>query len=115
MNVLLGTLIALVTTILTWKGVLSMRSEMYDILYFASLTNFVLFFFNLVPAPPLDGGWVAEGLMPYKYKSTFEEYARYGPFVVLAVALISPLNKIFLIPAQFCTEHVYSVFGSLFG
>jgi Zn-dependent protease len=115
MNVLLGTLIALVHNILAWKGVISPTSEMHKVLYFAALTNFVLFFFNLVPAPPLDGGHVAEGLMPYKHRSKFHEYARFGPFVVMAVALISPLNKIFLIPAQFCTEHVYSVFGSLFG
>jgi len=115
MNVLLGTVIALVHTILLWKGVVVASGEISKILLFAAMTNYVLFFFNLVPAPPLDGGHVAEGLMPYKQRSTFHQYARFGPFVVMAVALIPQLAQIFLIPAQFCTEHVYKAFGSLFG
>ena len=114
MNVVLGTIIALVHVILQWKGV-ALTGDVHKILYFAALTNFVLFFFNLVPAPPLDGGHVAEGLMPYKQRTKFEQYARFGPFVVMAVALIPQLAQIFLIPAQFCTEHVYKLFGSLFG
>ena len=81
----------------------------------ASETNFVLFFFNLIPAPPLDGGHVAEGLMPYKKRAAFHAYARFGPFVVMAVAMIPQLAQIFVIPAQFCTEHVYKVSHALFG
>ena len=115
MNVLLGTVIALVNTILLWKGVLEPRGQMDTILHFAAGTNFVLFFFNLVPAPPLDGGHVAEGLMPYKHRSTFEQFARFGPFVVMAVAMIPPIAQIFLIPAEFCTNHVYKLFSTLFG
>ena len=115
MNVVLGTLIALVHTILLWRHVLVPTSEISTVLLFATMTNFILFFFNLVPAPPLDGGHVAEGLMPYKHRATFEQYARFGPFVVMAVALIPQLAQIFVIPAQFCTEHVYKLFGSLFG
>jgi Zn-dependent protease len=115
MNVVLGTLLALVHTILLWKSVMTTSSEISIVLHFAATTNFVLFFFNLIPAPPLDGGHVAEGLMPYKHRSKFEEYARFGPFVVMAVAMIPPFAKIFLIPAQFCTEHVYKLFGLIFG
>jgi Zn-dependent protease len=115
MNVVLGTVIALVHTILIWKHVIDPTSEINKVLLFAAMTNFVLFFFNLVPAPPLDGGHVAEGLMPYKQRTKFEHYARFGPFVVMAVALIPQLAQIFVIPAQFCTEHVYKLFGSLFG
>ena len=84
-------------------------------LHFVVGTNFILFFFNLVPAPPLDGGHVAQGLMPYKYRSHFDEYARFEPFVVMAVVLIPQLAQIFVIPAQFCTDHVYKLFMMLFG
>jgi Zn-dependent protease len=115
MNVVLGTVLALVHTILLWKGVITSASEVSIVLGFAVVTNFVLFFFNLIPAPPLDGGHVAEGLMSYKHRSKFEEYARFGPFVVMAVAMIPAIAKIFLIPAQFCAEHVYKLFGLIFG
>jgi Zn-dependent protease len=114
MNVLLGTLIAVVQAILGAKHVIPINGQVDQILGFASMTNFVLFFFNLIPAPPLDGGHVAEHLMPYKYRATFESYAKYGPFVVMAVALIPQIAQIFLIPAQFCSEHVYKLVSHLF-
>jgi Zn-dependent protease len=88
---------------------------MDNILYFTVQTNFILFFFNLVPAPPLDGGQVAEGLMPYKHRKTFENYARFGPFVVMAVALIPQLAQIFRVPAHFVTTHLYHLLFSIFG
>ncbi|HEY3807872.1 MAG TPA: site-2 protease family protein [Kofleriaceae bacterium] len=113
MNVLLGTVIALVNVILLAKHVLAPQSQLNSILFFACVTNFVLFFFNLIPAPPLDGGHVAEGLTPYKHRAHYEAYAKYGPFVVMAVAFIPQLARIFLIPAQFCAEHVYNAFGHL--
>jgi Zn-dependent protease len=112
MNVLLGTLIAVVWAILDAKHMVGPKVD--EILGFASITNFVLFFFNLIPAPPLDGGHVAEHLVPYKHRGTFESYAKYGPFVVMAVALIPQIAQIFLIPAQFCSEHVYKLVAHLF-
>lgn len=115
MNVILGTLLAFVHIVLVSQSVLSPASELSSIFTFAVITNFVLFFFNLIPAPPLDGGHVVEGLLPYKHRAAFERYARFGPFVVLAVAMIPAVAKIFLVPALFCTEHVYKVFASLFG
>ena len=115
MNVVLGTVIALVHAILVSRHVLAPDSRMNGILAFACTTNFVLFFFNLIPAPPLDGGHVAESLTPYQHRSSYEAYAKYGPFVVMAIVFIPQLAQIFVIPAKFCAQHVYNAFGSLFG
>lgn len=115
MNVLLAVLIACIHTILITQGVIAPLGETSKILLFSVGTNFILFFFNLLPAPPLDGGHVAEGLMPYKHRSRFDAYARFGPFVIMAVALIPQLAQIFTIPATFCTEHLYSVMMRIFG
>jgi Zn-dependent protease len=114
MNILLGTVLALVRAILNARGVVPVGGQIDVILQFASFTNFLLFFFNLIPAPPLDGGHVAEHLVPYKHRGTFEAYAKYGPFVVMAVAMIPQIARIFIIPAQFCSEHVYNAFSHLF-
>jgi Zn-dependent protease len=111
MNVVLGTLIAVVHVLLVKQQVIQVTSEVSRILVFAVTTNFVLFFFNLVPAPPLDGGHVLEAFVPYRHRETFEQYARFGPFIVLAVAFIPTLAKIFLIPAYFCAEHLYGLLG----
>ncbi len=115
MNVVLAVIVACVHTLLRAQHVISPASELNKVLFFLVGTNFILFFFNLIPAPPLDGGHVAEGLMPYKHRSKFEQYARFGPFVVMAVALIPQIARIFVIPATFCTEHVYKLFQMLFG
>jgi Zn-dependent protease len=78
-------------------------------------TNFVLFFFNLLPVPPLDGGHIASAFMPYRYREKFDSYARFGPFVLLALLLIPPLRSIFLTPALWCAKHLYSGLGSIVG
>lgn len=111
MNVLLAVLISGVHAILLSQGVIDLYGQASFFFFFAVVTNFILFFFNLVPAPPLDGGHVAEGLMPYKHRSTFESYARYGPFVVMAVALIPVLSQVFRVPAAFCAENLYRLMG----
>lgn len=120
MNVVLGILLAVIHTVLVKEHVIALRAAdghvafASQIFFFAVGTNFILFFFNLVPAPPLDGGHVAEGMMPYKHRASFEAYARFGPFIVMAVALIPQLAQIFTIPAGFVTQHLYDVLG-IFG
>jgi Zn-dependent protease len=114
MNLLLATVIALVHVILAQQGVLGPESQMHLILRFAVGTNFILFFFNLLPVPPLDGGHIAQAFMPYRHRAKFDEYARYGPFIVLGVLLIPQVRQVFVIPANWCTEHLTNLFVSIF-
>jgi Zn-dependent protease len=111
MNILLAVLIAGTHSILLATNTIDITGQASQIMFFAVGTNFILFFFNLVPAPPLDGGHVAEGLMPYKHRSRFETYARFGPFVVMAIVLIPQLAQIFVIPARFCQRGLYQLMG----
>ncbi|HEX5060109.1 MAG TPA: site-2 protease family protein [Kofleriaceae bacterium] len=111
MNVVLAVLVAGIQSVLISQGVIDPFGRASQIMFIAVGTNFILFFFNLVPAPPLDGGHVAEGFMPYKHRSTFEQYARFGPFIVLAIAMISPLAQIFVIPAKFVASKLYLLMG----
>lgn len=120
MNLILATLIALTHTILLWQGVLPAvepgdKISVQHILFFAATTNFVLFFFNLLPVPPLDGGHIAQAFLPYKHRSKFDEVARYGPFIILAIMLIPVFRNAFLAPAMWCVQTLYSGFFSIFG
>lgn len=115
MNFLLGTLLALANAALVAGHVIERGGFVEQVVYFATNTNFVLFFFNLIPAPPLDGGHVAEHVTPYRHREKFYEYAKYGPIVVAAVACIPQIARIFLYPAVFCADHVRALFGHLFG
>lgn len=111
MNVVLAVLIAGVDSILLGQGVVAPGGDAHKIMLYAVGTNFILFFFNLVPAPPLDGGHVLGELMPYKRRDAYKEYARYGMFVVMAVAMIPVLAQIFVVPARFCTHGLYGLMG----
>jgi Zn-dependent protease len=115
MNVVLALVVCGLHAILWHAQVLGGASELNTVLTFTVQTNFILFFFNLVPVPPLDGGHVADGLMPYKHRSTFESFARFGPFIVMALVMIPQIAQIFRVPAAFCTVHLYGLFGITLG
>jgi len=115
MNVVLGIVVAGIHTILVWQQVLDPNGKVGDILSFAVYLNFVLVFFNLLPAPPLDGGHVAQSLVPYRHRDAYDNFAKYSPFLILAVMLIPQVQRIFTWPAEFCTNHLYQFFSHLFG
>jgi Zn-dependent protease len=100
MNILFGIFISLVLLTLLTTGVLAPDSRLVDALRSAIFINFVLAFFNLIPAPPLDGGTVIEGLLPARYLPTWHKLAVYGPFVLMAVIFIPQVRNVFLAPAQ---------------
>lgn len=114
MNLVLAVVIAFVHVLLATKNVITPTGDASQILMFASATNMLLLFFNLLPFPPLDGGHVVEQFVPYKHRQRFDEIFKYAPFMLLAVLMIPQIRKVFQLPAQWCTEHVYTLFLKLF-
>jgi Zn-dependent protease len=114
MNLLLGTVLVFVEVLVTTQHWVSYDSPIREIVWFAAGVNYTLFFFNLVPCPPLDGGHVAEALTPYKHRRKWEEYLRFSPFVFLALICIPQVAQIFLIPAAWCRDHVALAFLAIF-
>ena len=111
MNVLLAVVVAAVHAGLLALDVLSPESPINGFLVLAVRINFILFFFNLLPLPPLDGGHVAQSFVPYRYRDRFDSFAKYAPFVLLALMLTPQLQIVFSWPAQYLTVHVYHLFG----
>lgn len=54
------------------------------------LYNCLLFVFNLLPIPPLDGSRVIYGLLPPRQQWSWRSYEQYGPFILLAVLFLLP-------------------------
>lgn len=53
--------------------------------------NLLLAIFNMLPLPPLDGGRVAVGILPYKLAVQLAKLERYGLFILIGLIFILPM------------------------
>ncbi|SFM02885.1 site-2 protease family protein [Rugamonas rubra] len=67
------------------------------------LVNILMFSFNLVPIPPLDGGRIVTSLLPHKLAYQFARIEPYGFFIVLALIYFKILN-FWVVPVAVLTE-----------
>jgi len=111
MNILFGITIALVHVLLLQTGLLSVGSALNTALASAVALNFILCFFNLIPAHPLDGGAVLEGFLPDRMLPRYREFQVYGPFILMAVIFIEQLQWFFVTPALFLARNLYQIVG----
>jgi Zn-dependent protease len=54
--------------------------------------NAVLFVFNLLPLPPLDGYRIVEDLMPVNVRAKMTQYEQYGALIFI-ILVITPLDR----------------------
>jgi Zn-dependent protease len=59
--------------------------------------NVVLAVFNLIPVPPLDGGNVLAGVLPYSAARAFAQVRQYG-FIILYALMLSGILGRFIFP-----------------
>lgn len=60
------------------------------------LTNCVIFVFNLLPIPPLDGSRVVFALLPHRLAAQYAKIEPYGMFIVLGLLVLQLLNYWFV-------------------
>ena len=79
-----------------------MRPEQPDLSYYIAwlvymfmVLNLVLFVFNLIPVPPLDGSKVLMMLLPREQAMAFERIEPYGMFILLFLIMTGIIGMIF--------------------
>ena len=95
-NLIQSLLWAIVYAIFTWTGV---QEQFFLIMAMAGvLVNLVMFAFNLFPLPPLDGGRILVGLLPYRAAVAVSRIEPWGFFIVLGLVVLGLVGTYWLIP-----------------
>ena len=67
------------------------------------LVNVVMFVFNLFPLPPLDGGRILVGLLPYPQAVMVSRIEPWGFFIVMALVITGIVTTIWMRPLMTLT------------
>ena len=60
-------------------------AHMLDLLDWTWMLNISLGVFNLLPVSPLDGSRIVDGLIPRKWSGKWDEFSRYGPYILVGI------------------------------
>ncbi|MGM9428010.1 site-2 protease family protein [Hydrogenophaga sp. MI9] len=66
--------------------------------------NLVMFAFNLFPLPPLDGGRILVGLLPWKQAMAVSRIEPWGFFIVMALVVTHVIDSLWLYPLMGLTN-----------
>ncbi|AMX85031.1 zinc metalloprotease [Geobacillus subterraneus] len=80
--------------------------------------NAVLFVFNLLPFPPLDGYRIIEDLAPDRLRAKMTQWETYGALIFL-ILVLTPLDRytiepVFQVALPFVLEHLQTFAANLF-
>lgn len=98
---LLRVVVTFATPATTGSSLAMIIEPLVLMLAFSVYINLLLAIFNMIPLPPLDGGRVLSGLLPYRQAAVLARIEPYGMLIIIALVfftnifsyVISPLLK----------------------
>jgi Zn-dependent protease len=73
------------------------------------LVNVVMFAFNLFPLPPLDGGRILVGMLPWKQAAMVSRVEPWGFFIVLGLVVTGVISTLWMRPVMSATYWLLDV------
>ena len=105
-NLLIGGiagLLAKLYRVLAVEGRITFHQPIFQVLLILTVINGLLFFFNMLPIPPLDGSKVVGMLISRRHPELTELYFRYGAYLLIAILIAQIAFDIPVIPFQAVT------------
>jgi Zn-dependent protease len=75
-------------------------------LAFSVYINLLLSIFNMIPVPPLDGGRVLVGLLPYRQASAWSRIEPYGMLIIIVLVFFTNLFSYIISPLLTIAVHL---------
>lgn len=118
-NLLLGILGLFIVQLLNSTHVLSgtsvgVISAIGIFLNYFVYYNILLFLFNLIPLPPLDGYRIVADLLPLRIRYQLDQYAQWGVYIFLLLVFIPPLRAATIGPYLSNIGRIEDFFFTLF-
>ncbi|MBN2739235.1 MAG: site-2 protease family protein [Spirochaetales bacterium] len=83
----------------------------YILFFFSSYLsiNLALMVFNLLPVPPLDGGWILRHAIPESQRRYFDNIYRYGFIILYALVFFNIIDIIF-VPVNILVSFIKGIY-----
>jgi len=89
-------------------GSIGVHRAIIHFLYYLITINLMLFIFNLIPVPPLDGYRIIQDLVPLKVRFKMDQNVHWGMFLFLLIIFIPQLRAVTITP-------LFSLSGDIIG